>query len=397
MDCLVCHDTTGTYKKFPTDCGQPVYEDKKFGSKLFKAVDLSHVARRVGLPDRENCGTCHFYGGGGDGVKHGDLDSSLFRPSKSVDVHMAEEGLNFECTRCHSTSKHKISGRRYTEAAPGKPELALPKDDGNRLKCESCHSTRPHSKTTKLNDHTDKVACQTCHIPAFAREHSTKMRWDWSRAGQFKEDGSYLVKKDEAGNLIYHSKKGKMEWEKNVIPEYSWYNGKMAYIRTGEKIDPGHTVPLNRPLGSPDDNASRIFPFKIHLGKQPYDPVNRTIIIPKVFGPEGSGAYWKDFDWQESAAAGMAATGLDFSGEVDFARTATYWPINHMIPPAEKALECRDCHKRNGRLAGLNSFYMPGRDSSAQLDRLGWLAVASALVLVFLHGFLRILTRKKKR
>ncbi len=26
------------------------------------------------MPERNNCGTCHFNGGGGDGVKHGDLD-----------------------------------------------------------------------------------------------------------------------------------------------------------------------------------------------------------------------------------------------------------------------------------------------------------------------------------
>ena len=37
-------------------------------------IKWTKVAQNVGLPARENCGGCHFYGGGGDGVKHGDLD-----------------------------------------------------------------------------------------------------------------------------------------------------------------------------------------------------------------------------------------------------------------------------------------------------------------------------------
>ncbi len=34
----------------------------------------------VRMPTRENCGKCHFDGGGGNGVKHGDLDESLIYP-----------------------------------------------------------------------------------------------------------------------------------------------------------------------------------------------------------------------------------------------------------------------------------------------------------------------------
>ena len=62
VDCLVCHDTTGTYVKEPTGAGNPA-----------KRVDLVYVAQSVGMPSRFNCGTCHFYGGGGDAVKRGDL------------------------------------------------------------------------------------------------------------------------------------------------------------------------------------------------------------------------------------------------------------------------------------------------------------------------------------
>ena len=47
VDCLVCHDTTGTYVK--QNAGYPA-----------ESVDLAHVAQNVGLVDRDNCGGCHF-------------------------------------------------------------------------------------------------------------------------------------------------------------------------------------------------------------------------------------------------------------------------------------------------------------------------------------------------
>ena len=64
VDCLVCHDQSGGYRK---------------GKKGLPAegVDLLAAAKSVALPTRENCGGCHFRGGGGNAVKHGDLDESL--------------------------------------------------------------------------------------------------------------------------------------------------------------------------------------------------------------------------------------------------------------------------------------------------------------------------------
>lgn len=64
--------------------------------------DHSQFAQSVGAPTRYTCGQCHFYGGGGDGVKHGDMDSSLVNPSRAEDVHMDAKGLNFSCQECHS-------------------------------------------------------------------------------------------------------------------------------------------------------------------------------------------------------------------------------------------------------------------------------------------------------
>ena len=76
VDCLICHDATGTYRKLPGDAGHPIYERKEFphgSGKFVEAVDLQKVAQSVSLPGRSNCGSCHFYGAGGDGTKHGEI------------------------------------------------------------------------------------------------------------------------------------------------------------------------------------------------------------------------------------------------------------------------------------------------------------------------------------
>ena len=40
---------------------------------------------------------------------------------------------------------------------------------GNAATCEACHGDTPHKNKERLNSHTDKIACQTCHVPQFAR------------------------------------------------------------------------------------------------------------------------------------------------------------------------------------------------------------------------------------
>ncbi len=406
IDCLVCHDTTGTYKKFPTDCGYPPLKDKVFaGKKLFKAVNLSFVAQHVGPSTRESCGKCHFYSGGGDGVKRGDIDSTLIAPDKKLDVHMDAKGLNFTCATCHTTTAHEIDGRHYDTPAPGGLALAFPKYEGHRVRCESCHGLRPHRpkqklfdwRLVKLNDHTDRVACQTCHIPLYARGRPTNIYWDWSTAGQFK-DGKPIVKMGPLGRPVYHSKKGTLKWGRDLVPVYRWYNGTYSYILPGEKVEAGpEPIEIIKPNGSPTDPKARIFPFKPHLGKQPYDPVNKTLIIPKLFGPKGSGAFWADHDWKAAAAAGMAAAGLPFSGEVTFVKTIYYHALSHMVAPKEDALKCGACHiRKGGRLADISGVYLPGRDRVPELDKIGATLCLIALCLVTIHGLARIILAFKK-
>ena len=92
IDCLVCHDTTGEYKKFPTAAGLPTAAEAEFpagSGNIWYPPDLANVAQNIGKTSNQTCGSCHFYGGGGDYVKHGDLDSSLIMHLFELDVHLS--------------------------------------------------------------------------------------------------------------------------------------------------------------------------------------------------------------------------------------------------------------------------------------------------------------------
>lgn len=347
IDCLVCHDTTGTYKKFPTAAGHPVYETTEFSGKTWEPPDLGLIAQNVGATSRETCGSCHFYGGGAAAVKHGDLDPTLVDPSHGLDVHMSADGADFTCTACHTTEAHQIDGSRY-DVPMNSTEI-----DGLTA-CDSCH-VDPHADAeyaAALDMHLENVACETCHIPTYAREMATKMWWDWSTAGQKDAEGKPFQTKDETGEVIYDSMKGDFVWEQNVVPEYVWFNGMVEYTLPDTVIDPSGVVEINTLLGSRDDEKARIWPVKAFRAKQPYDAVNNTLAVPHLFptSADDSTAYWKVWDWDAAIQTGMKAVGVPYSGEYDFAETVMYWPIAHMVAPAEDALTCNACHSPASRL-----------------------------------------------
>ena len=192
-------------------------------------------------------------------------------------------------------------------------------------------------------------------------------------------------------------------YESNVKPEYVWFNGTAGHQLITDKIEKV-PVDLNPLYGSYQDNlhpanpanVSKIWPVKIMRGKQIYDTVRKTLIQPKLVGEKGSGAFWADFDWQASARAGMEYTGVPYSGAYGFVETRSYWPLNHMVSPASEALTCTDCHSRQGRLANLTGFYLPGRDHHRYFDMTGLMFILMAAAGSLIHGFFRIVSARKK-
>ena len=321
VDCLVCHEQSGVYTKGKG--GYPV-----------ESVDLVEVAQSVATPSRQNCGGCHFKGGGGDAVKHGDLDASLSFPHEDLDVHMGR--YNFACVDCHRTEAHQIGGRSFT--------VTLTQED--QIYCTDCHNDQLH-EDQRINAHTDSVACQTCHIPAVARKQPTKTYWDWSQAGD-------VLRHEDPHE--YLKIKGSFVYEDDVIPEYRWYNGTAQRYILGDPIDPDKATQIASPLGDMRDPKAKIWPFKLHIAKQPYDSIYDILLQPKTTGEDG---YWSTFDWEQALQLGADSAGLEFSGEYDFTETHMYWTTTHMVAPKEEALSCRACHGDNSRMDWLALGY-PG-------------------------------------
>ncbi len=336
IDCLVCHDTTGTYAKDAPNGGLPKAE-----------VNTVQVASHIGKTSRQTCGKCHFFGGGGANVKHGDLEPTLMNPPDEFDVHMGRAGM--DCQDCHRTQEHRIAGQC----------LAIPTSEG-RVSCEQCHGDKPHNMNHDIGFHLDKhtrsVSCQTCHIPHFAKKTPTKMFWDWSTAGK-----KLAVEKDEYGMPNYNNKKGSFRWGMNVDPCVTWYDGTHRRHLLGDPVeDPDKPTLLNTPEGSIQDPSAKLYPFKCYSAVIPMDAERKIFAVPNLWK-----GFWKDFDWQKSLAQGMKLFGEPFSGKVGFGKADMFWAINHEVVPAGQALGCADCHSQQAVTCSRCHGEQPGFDSAA--------------------------------
>ena len=124
---------------------------------------------------KRQCLRCHANAGGGDGTKRGDLSSVSANPPLLSDVHMSPAGEDMTCAECHDAGNHKVTGRG----------LDLRENDvAEWLTCTECHSERPHGDYAPRSGdsrdaHAARVACQTCHIPTYAKDIDTEMARDW--------------------------------------------------------------------------------------------------------------------------------------------------------------------------------------------------------------------------
>lgn len=311
VDCLACHDTSGKYRKEDLGSGFPK-----------KGLDLVAIGKGVGRPGRQTCGVgCHFSGGKKDPLAHGGLSPALLSPDRKTDVHMAKEGADLFCQDCHRTRNHFIAGGGV-EAIPKEGELS----------CSGCHSQRPHPKERALashvNRHTEHLACQTCHIPVYARGTSLAVRWDWSGAAG-----------DKRGRVESIPWGAKIGFASSIIPQYRWFNGNVKRVLAGDAVDATVPVELNPPQGEGRDPDSRIHPFWTRTGLQPLDKLFRTLLTPRwPPNPKDSP------DWESALTEGMARSGLPYSGKFEFVETVTYHGVNHEVSPKKEALSCRDCH-----------------------------------------------------
>jgi hypothetical protein len=292
IDCLLCH--APGYKR------TVVKEGDKLRVAPDPSVDVLKAAQSVQRPTNEMCLRCHAAAGGGPNHKHGVI------PTRDSDVHVAK---GMQCLDCHPSRKHKVAGGSDIKAQ----ELLDVK-----VACENCHSA-PHKgqQAKELDRHTARIACQTCHIPAIARDPKmpTIVARDWTKPVLNEKTGLFGPTNKAAGNLR---------------PEYAWWNRFM-------KVPP-------EPVGSIADPKAKIFPWK----RTDYVVVGDAATGKPVFIK--SGVYAVTGDPGAAAKKGAEDGKQSYSGAWTGIRETMVFSVNHQVAPKNEALKCGSCHGPEGVL-----------------------------------------------
>ncbi len=319
IDCLVCH--------------QKGYKRKKIDGVMVPdldnmTMDMVEAAKTVHLPERSNCLQCHAKGGGGDNFKRGDMALAHGNTSdRQFDVHMATTGADLRCQDCHHTQDHKMAGRgsdlRVTE-------LDQP------VSCRDCHQGRVHDE--EIERHTDRVACQACHIPLYAKNAS-----DTAASEMTEIYRDWLDPHPTASGAIHPTP----TMAGDLAPAYRWWNGfSDNYVLYDQaRPDPATgRIPTSKPMGAIDDPGAKLYPFKYKTALQPIDATENILIALDT------SVYFTTGDAQAAAQAGLVNMGLNPGDQVRWIETETYQLITHEVAPAGQALGCRECHYTNSRM-----------------------------------------------
>lgn len=321
MDCLICHAHGYRRDLYTNDAGKLEWKPILWKNK----EGLDSVAKRISKPTKVMCLRCHAGSGGGPNFKRGDIEYYLSDADYDFDVHMDVDGNDMNCIDCHAGADHKIPGPGADIAGDEMPEKNILCDNPD------CHGNAPH-KQALLNKHAKRVFCTACHIPEFAKEDATNMKRDWSAGHWDEAKGKYTY----AGTF-----------EKNVIPAYTWWNGKDVTMQmAGEavKTDAEGRIMVAVPVGSRQDPNSRIFAFK------KYEAVMPVLKDKKWILPIQTGDFYKTGDMDASVREATKELYGIKDAQFDWMPTIHYMGLFHEVTPAYSALRCLDCHGPDTRL-----------------------------------------------
>ncbi len=218
MDCLICHSAA-------YDMNEKYVVRDDNGRYRWNQDRSMKAAMAVVKPTSDNCLRCHEHNHGGDmfsgnlaaqhrGYKNPRLlhpGAKRGNPTRGADIHYQAglQGLD-----CHESHGHLIArGTRGTDLVSND----LP---GVEVSCEKCHTSTPHiqNKTVRafLNAHTDKLACETCHITHLT-DDNVVLR-DWTEPVFNSEEGIWIYK-----DVLRSGKPG-------VAITYRWHNGTGTFM-----------------------------------------------------------------------------------------------------------------------------------------------------------------------
>lgn len=416
IDCLICH--AAAY-----DMNRKVVLQDEDGRRRWGQDRRLLAALSVTTPTAPMCLRCHQHNFGGDifvDADHPEYHQSLIetgnrRPrvlhpgskrgtpySPAWDVHAA---AGLDCIECHATRGHLMAKGTHTTTmmANDLPEV--------EVSCLDCHDDGPHDGATEqgraLNDHLDRLACQTCHIPSLHPDNMTR------------RDFAHTEREADPGIFIYS------DVEKGHLPgdgiQYVWWNGDCTFLGNPIGDNPNEAglyrfydaaqrwpefadfdydswyEDVMRPIARAG-RPSKIYPMKRFNGRQHIDLQN---IGPfgGMFVPYNLPAYYRDGDPDAAARLEMdkSMMGMMYGWmfkiymldrfmsymAIDGWNTGSYedvragrkveprWlPTDAMLEIShgirlEGALDCNDCHGPGGVMDWLALGYTP--QEAAQL------------------------------
>jgi len=331
IDCLVCHQQE--YKRVRnTTTGLFEPDSNKMSISMDQAVQTVHS------PVKANCLQCHAKGGGGDALKRGDL--ALINGTtndRNYDVHMATTGANLSCQQCHTTTNHHVAG--------GGSDLR-PTDNSTTVGCatSSCHSNKSTLTsghvTAAINTHMKRVACQTCHIPAYGRKAADAVFDSVTGFGDqsTETDRTWAVPEWSVANN---------RWEPTVIrannlkPVYAFYDGTSWVYDLHDTVtkDPATgNYKISRPNGGINTANTKLYPFKYKTSTQPMHTATSTLIALNT------SVYFKTADLIGAIQSGLTNMGLNAGDAYTMVQADEYQMLNHTVAPKANALQCSACH-----------------------------------------------------
>jgi hypothetical protein len=177
------------------------------------------------------------------------------------------------------------------------------------------HGLRPHDDTATgiaLNDHTEKVACETCHTGLRPNDALARRQW----------------------NVFTSTGKPVTTWrEQGWLPEHKWYDN------TGPGASGDFDLPILGYTERRGVEGAKIYPFNavsvdwfVRTKQSAYDDI---ITVPEVKAADwdGNGTVTVDEMREVYKHATLKTEDMNFS-------------ITHSVLPAKDAFKCQDCHTR---------------------------------------------------
>jgi hypothetical protein len=323
IDCLLCHQKD--YKRVKV---AGVFQP----DTVNMTITMDQALKTLHRPVRANCLQCHAKAGGGDAVKRGDIAlANATTTDRNYDVHMASTGGNIVCQQCHTFTGHKVAGRG-TDIRPLDSTVAV------SCSTSTCHPGKSGASghtTTAVNRHVNRVACQTCHIPTYAKNaadtaatEATETHRTWVTSEWNATLGRWEPTPTKANNLkpVYRHWNG-TSWGSNLKDAATYDSSLAVYL-------------ISRPEGVISDTttATKLYPFKYKTADQPYAASLRMLI------GLSTASYFADGVYDTAVKAGLVNMGYASTTPYTTVKTGEFQVLNHQVSPKANALACTSCH-----------------------------------------------------